>query len=99
MISKNDLGNFPDTTKRVIALAVQDSSAATPVVWAVTPSKIWKFSYADSSWDSAPAVLADPTLTFVQYCAAWARTSGDTAELFASMAVRSGARRVGRSGP
>ena len=88
VISRKDLGNFPDTTKRVIALAVQDSSAATPVVWAVTPSKIWKFSYADSSWDSAPAVLADPTLTFVQYCAAWARTSGDTSGLFASMAVR-----------
>jgi hypothetical protein len=60
-----DLSNFPDSAKRVIGVTVQDSSAAAPVVWVVTPAKLWKFSYRDSSWDSAASSLADTTLHFV----------------------------------
>jgi hypothetical protein len=80
------LDSFPDTTKRVIGVTVQDSSVA-PVVWAVTPVRLWKFSYRDSSWDSTPSFLADPNLTFVNYCNAYARTLNGALELFASIAA------------
>lgn|GEM_PF-844800 len=83
-----DLSKFPDTTKRVIGVTVEDSSAAAPVVWVVTPAKLWKFSYADSSWDSTASSLADPNFAFMHYCGAYAHKSGDTLKLFASMEIQ-----------
>jgi hypothetical protein len=87
------LTEFPDTTRRVIALAVEDSSQATPAVWVVTPKKLWRFSYVDTLWDSAAPVPADSTLSLVQYQAAYAAKSSDTLRLYASITVqnRSGA--------
>lgn len=83
-----DLSNFPDSAKRVIGVTVQDSSAAAPVVWVVTPAKLWKFSYRDSSWDSAASSLADTTLHFVSYYNAYARTSGNTPRLYATVEIQ-----------
>ena len=82
------LTTFPDTTQRVIALAVEDSSQASPAAWVVTPKKLWRFSYVDTLWDSAAPVLADSTLSFVQYQAAYAAKSLDTLRLYASITVQ-----------
>jgi hypothetical protein len=83
-----DVTTFPDTAKRVIALAVEDSSAATPVVWVVTPEKLWKFSYGDSTWDSVGSSLADSAFSFIHYQNAYALKTSDTEKLFASIQIR-----------
>lgn len=92
------LGGFPDTMQRAIGATIEDSSAAAPVIWVVTPAKLWKFSYGDTSWDSVAASLADPNVTFARYCNAYARKSGDTAELFASLEIQKKVKKRASSG-
>jgi hypothetical protein len=84
------LDNFPDTsqTQRVIALAVEDSSQASAAIWAVTPEKLWRFSYADSLWDSVGSSLADSTLFFAHYQNAFVIKASDTIKLYASIEIR-----------
>ena len=83
-----DVNVFPDTGKRVIAVAVEDSSAASPALWVVTPVKLWRFSYKDSLWDSVPSSLSDTTFSFVQYQNAYVCKTSDTVKLFASIQIR-----------
>jgi hypothetical protein len=78
---------FPDTAKQVIAIAIRDSLSGSPLIWAATPEKLWKFTSADTLWDSVPAAFSDPELSLKGYKNVFVNDNGDSMRLFANIEV------------
>jgi hypothetical protein len=77
--------HLSDTLHRAVAVEVQDTSAAQPVIWLATPAHIWKFTLADTSWDSLPVTLTDTGLTFVRFQNVFTAQRSDSARVYASI--------------
>jgi hypothetical protein len=65
------LTEFPDTSEnsnqRVMAIDIMDAATDTPMIFVVTPARLWTFSPKDSAWDSLPPELADDNMKFRNY--------------------------------
>jgi hypothetical protein len=65
------LKGFPDTSEnsnqRVIAIDIIDAATDTPMIFVVTPARIWTFSPKDQAWDSLTPGFADKNMKFRNY--------------------------------
>ncbi len=83
------LAPFPDSARRVIEVSVQSSGADSAVLNVLTPAVLYRFSTKDTSWDSLPARIGVPSITFSQYIDAF--SSARSPLLFATIATKSSA--------
>jgi hypothetical protein len=52
-----DLAGFPDSNLKVYAIAPSRDSSGDPLIYAVTPKRIFALHCADSSWDTLPTAV------------------------------------------
>lgn len=81
-------GRLPDTSRSVIAVEVQDTSSAHPVVWLATPARIYSFSPIDTTWDSLSTTLSDTSRLFVHFNNVFAAPGSGTGKVYASVVTR-----------
>lgn len=58
---------FPDASKRVIAASVLASGTTSAVLCVLTPSTLYRFNSADTSWDTLPAKLSSSSAAINGY--------------------------------
>jgi hypothetical protein len=80
--------SFPDTLQRVVSVKVQDTSAASTLLWVATPEKLRKFIPRDTAWDSVTSSLSDSKLSFKHYRQVYVAPDRDSLRLFAAMTIR-----------
>jgi hypothetical protein len=78
-------GRLPDTSRSVVAVEVQDTSSAHPVVWIATPARIYAFSPIDTTWDSLTTTLSDASRLFVRFNNVFAAPGIGTGRIYASV--------------
>jgi hypothetical protein len=90
---ENGISKFPDTsensTQRVIAVKVLDSSSLSPVILVATPAKLWKYSLKDTMpWDSLPFSFTDGQMTLGSYQNIYVSGAGDSMDLYAAIRIK-----------
>jgi hypothetical protein len=80
-------GGLPDSMRCAVAVEVQDTSAAHPVVWLATPVRIWKFTPANTAWDSLPSAFTDTRLSLKYFVNVFVAQKPDSGHIYASIAT------------
>ncbi len=75
---------------RAVFVAADTALADSPAVWVATLERIWRFSPADTTWDSLPNVFADPQFSLVGHEAVFVNGADTVSRVYASSTVRRG---------
>jgi len=73
---------------RAVFVAADRSGGDTVTLWVATPARIWRFSPADTTWDTLANAFDDPGLSLVEHIAVYADQATRPARLYGVSAVR-----------